>query len=159
MTTADPANPSAGLPDPDTLITELEAQVSVVEKLASMSMSQRAFIEDHRIDDLLHHLGRRQTLVDQLLRDQARLMQSSERLMQHPAGASDAQRQTIRACLQRISNGLADVAKADAADDAAIRDLMQSHQQELQTVGAGKNARNAYLKAKAVNNRFADQRG
>lgn len=144
---------------PQPLIDALEHQQSLVDQLVPLVQKQAAMIESGRTDALLGLLGRRQQIIDQLTGSQAGLGELTQDLEQRLAKVPSEQREHIRSLIDYIGNALNDVMGRDDQDRQALEAGREGLKRELADVNAARQARSAYMQGKAVNNRFADQKG
>ena len=145
--------------DPAQFIDSLSRQLGLIAVLKGLVQEQRELIAGGRIDALTALISRRQTLVNELVESQralgpfAEASESDLRLFPEPV------RREARRLIQRIGEDLSIVLNADAADQASLQDGCRRVQGELAGLGAGRNARHAYVERTAAPTRFADHTG
>ncbi len=142
----------------DLLIKLLERQQALAEQLAGLANRQAALIDARDTDDLLVLLTHRQRIMDQFTAGQDSLARLSEATHRAEPGSSDAH-QRIGALIEDISDRLTGIMRLDERD----RDLLETNRDSigaaLNGLATAREARLAYLNARAVTNRFADRRG
>ena len=141
------------------LIELLQEQHSLVDELASLAQQQSQLIEGARTDELLALLTRRQRIVDRFASTQDELGQLTENLEARIQTLSEGQRTNIQSLLGSIGERLSEVMQRDEEDQQALQAASGQARENLASFDASRQARQAYLSGKAVNNRFADQRG
>ncbi len=143
---------------PTDVLKLLERQQALVEQLAGLAGRQSALINAADTDGLLAVLAQRQGIMDQFTAGQdslARLTEAARR-----EGATDAEmQQRIGTLIEDITSRLAQIMRLDETD----RDLLGASRdragEALRGLSVAKEARKTYLRARAVNNRFADRQG
>ncbi len=142
----------------DLLIKLLERQQALAEQLAGLADRQATLIDARDTDDLLVLLTHRQRIMDQFTAGQDSLARLSEaaRRAQPPPSDTD---QRIGTLIEDISDRLTGIMRLDERD----RDLLEANRdsigEALTGLATAREARQAYLNARAVTNRFADRRG
>ncbi|UCD76357.1 MAG: flagellar export chaperone FlgN [Phycisphaerales bacterium] len=155
--TETPPNPSTAWSQ--SLIDVLGRQQALVDQLVPLARQQADLIAAGETDALLGLLGRRQQLIDELTGSQQQLGDLTEGLDQRLAALPREQAERIRSLIDHIGECLSDVMERDEQDQKSLEASRREVKKEISDVGAAKKARNAYMQAKAVDNRFADQRG
>ena len=143
---------------PETLIKLLERQHALVVELARMAERQGALIASGDSDALMALLAQRQQIMDQFQASQDSLTQLSEN---HSGWNSvdDEPRRRIGGLVDDITRRLAVVMERDeqAREElTANRDRLGA---ELSGLSTARQAQQAYVKSRALNNRFADRQG
>ncbi len=142
----------------DLLIKLLERQQALAEQLAGLADRQATLIDARDTDDLLVLLTHRQRIMDQFTAGQdslARLSAAARRVGPPPSDTH----QRIGTLIEDISDRLTGIMRLDERD----RDLLESNRdaigEALTGLATAREARQAYLNARTVTNRFADRRG
>jgi len=143
----------------DTLIQLLEAQEALVGDLAALAHQQAELIRGSRTDALLSLLTRRQQLIERFAGAQEELGELTADLDDRLQTVGEGQRRRIQSLIGTIGERLAQVMERDAQDQEVLEAARSRTKEELASVGATRQARRAYLGGRAVDNRFADQRG
>ena len=151
--TENEANASA-----DRMIELLLHQKELVGQLDALAHGQMELIEAGASDALLDLLGRRQRIVDELTASQDSVVGLSRSLHGRDNLAAGV-RDRITALVDDISDGLLRVADRDEQDRARLRTARERAAEGLSQVRTAKRARQAYVKDRTRNNRFADRRG
>ena len=142
----------------DMLIKLLERQQALAEQLDGLTERQAAQIESGDSDALLALLAHRQRIMDQFIAGQDSLGRLSEACRREGA-ASEQTRQMITALIEDITKRLGHIMDRDEQD----RDLLERHRQgvgeSLAGLSTAREARQAYVAAQSMKNRFADRRG
>ena len=142
----------------DLLIKLLERQQALVEQLAGLADRQSALIEAADTDGLLAVLAQRQGIMDQFTAGQdslARLTEAARR-----EGATDAtMQQRIWTLIEDITRRLAQIMQLDQTDRDLLGESRDRVGEALRGLSVAKEARKTYLRARTVNNRFADRQG
>ena len=141
------------------LIQLLEAQEALVSDLAALARQQAELIRGSRTDALLSLLTRRQHLIERFADAQEELGKLTADLDARLQTVSEAQRRRIQSLISGIGDRLAQVMQRDEQDQQVLEAARNRTKDELAAVGATRQARRAYLSGRAVDNRFADQRG
>jgi hypothetical protein len=155
--TESPRNPNSAWPQ--SLIDLLEQQQALVDQLVPLAQRQADLIATGQTDALLSLLGRRQQVIDRLTGSQRELGALTGDLDQRLAILPHEQAEYIRGMIDHIGQSLSDVMERDEQDQKALESGRGALKKEMSDVGAARKARNAYLRAGAVNNRFADRQG
>ncbi|MHC5023169.1 MAG: flagellar export chaperone FlgN [Planctomycetota bacterium] len=143
----------------DQLIALLERQQQLVVRLGQLADQQGSLIEARRTDALLGLLAERQRIIDQFTASQEELSGLTVDLNARLEQTARSRADRIRALLDEIGHCLASVMQRDEQDQQTLHTGRAAVRQELSSLDAGTQARNAYLKPKPVVNRFADRRG
>lgn len=156
MTESPPNSNSAW---PQSLIDLLEQQQTLVDQLVPLAVQQADLIASGETDALLGLLGRRQQLIDELTGSQQHLGEFTGDLDQRLTILPHEQAERIRGLIDHIGECLSDVMDHDEEDQKALESGRRTLKKEMSDISAAKKARDAYLRAKTVNNRFADRQG
>jgi hypothetical protein len=124
-----------------------------------LAQTQASLIDAHRTEDLLDVLARRQALIDEFTLSHGQMTQLTQRLDESLQRAHPDQRLRIQALIDEIGESLAKVMSTDHADQQSLSRSKDQMKQELGSMDAAKQARNAYLGPRQRNPRFADRRG
>ena len=155
---ARPGDTEANTSAVDMLIKLLERQQALAEQLDELTRRQAKLIEAGDSDGLLALLAQRQRIMDQFLGAQDSLGRLSE-ACKRDESATEGARRRIGVLIDDISNRLSEIMGRDEKD----RDLLEKHREgvgeTLSGLSHANQARQAYVKAQAVKNRFADRRG
>jgi len=142
----------------DLLIKLLERQQALAEQLAGLADRQATLIDARETDELLVLLTHRQRIMDQFTAGQDSLVRLSEAAHRAAPGSSDTH-QRIETLIEDISDRLTGIMRLDERD----RDLIEANRDSigaaLNDLTTAREARQAYLSARAVTSRFADRRG
>ena len=142
----------------DLLIKLLERQQALAEQLAGLADRQTTLIDSRDTDGLLVLLSHRQRIMDQFTAGQDSLARLSEAARQAEPPSSDMH-ERIGTLIEDISDRLTGIMRLDERD----RDLMEANRdsigEALNGLTTAREARQAYLNARTVTNRFADRRG
>ncbi len=141
------------------LIDLLERQRSMVDRLAELARRQSSLVERGETEALLSLLAERQRIIDDFVATQDDLAPLSQGLQERLSAVAAQDRRRVGALIDRINDALADVMRCDDQDQRTMRAERDRIREDLAGVGTSKQARRAYLGARAVNNRFADQQG
>ncbi len=141
------------------LLSLLEAQRGLVNRLADLAEGQGALIASSQADALLGLLQQRQGLVDQFTENQRQLGPMTERFRSGGSETHSIQRDRIRELLEEISGRIHEVLDRDQQDQESMKSSQVSLQTELSQLGTTRQARSAYLKPPVTSTRFSDQRG
>lgn len=144
---------------PRPLLDLLERQHAIVQQLAQLAESQSELVSASHADRLLDLLASRQRLIDEFAATQPRLAELTTGMEARLETVAPAQRDRIRSLIDTIGERLADVMRRDEQDQALLRSNRDQVKQELATLGAAKQARNAYTTGGPFTNRYADRRG
>ena len=144
---------------PDSLLALLEEQQALTHELTELAAGQSELIASGRTEALLGLLARRQRLVDQFVSGQSALARLAAELESRADELVDDQRDRIRSLLDEVAAGLANVMQQDEQDQKHLEAEREGRGRQLADVDVGKSARDAYLKSRAVINRFADRKG
>ncbi len=142
----------------DLLIKLLERQQALAEQLAGLADKQSALIEGGDSDGLLAVLTQRQRIMDQFTAGQdslARLSNAARR----DEPAVPATRERIGVLIEDITDRLTEIMRADESDRSALDAGRDRIGEALGDLTTAREARQAYLRAVSVTNRFADRRG
>lgn len=143
----------------DTLVELLEAQQALVEELSLLAARQPSLIEAGESDGLLALLADRQRILDRLFGDQERISQLAASL-DHPAGRLGGEaRARISRVAAAISGRLSQIVRSDEEDQVLIGARSQRASRTMAKLDTAKQAHSAYLRSRAVSNRFADRKG
>ncbi len=143
----------------NTLVELLESQQALVEELALLAARQPPLIEAGESDGLLALLADRQRIMDRLVGDQERISQLAESL-DHPAGTLGAEaRARISRVAAAVSGRLSQIVRSDEEDQVLIGARSQRASRTIAKLDTAKQAHSAYLRSRAVSNRFADRQG
>ncbi|MCH8005280.1 MAG: hypothetical protein IH888_03505 [Planctomycetes bacterium] len=143
----------------DTLVELLEAQQALVEELSLLAARQPPLIEAGESDGLLALLADRQRILDRLFGDQERISQLAASL-DHPAGRLGGEaRARISRVAAAISGRLSQIVRSDEEDQVLIGARSQRASRTMAKLDTAKQAHSAYLRSRAVSNRFADRKG
>ncbi len=143
----------------NTLVELLEAQQALVEELAMLAARQPPLIEAGESDGLLALLADRQRIMDRLFGDQERISQLVESL-DHPAGTLGAEaRARISRVAAPITGPLSKIVPSDEEEEVLIGARSQRASRMMAKLDTAKQAHSAYLRSRAVSNRFADRQG
>lgn len=145
-------------PSPDMLVKLLERQQALVEQLGGLSERQASLIEAGESDALVSLLAQRQKIMDQFIASQDSLTSLSDACRRDGAVA-DGTRNRIGALIADISERLGDIMSRDEQDRRQLESNRHQVGESLAGVTTAKAARHAYVRSRAVNNRFADQQG
>ena len=137
----------------------LERQRSMVDRLAELARRQSALVESGDTEALLSLLAQRQGIIDQFVATQDDLAPLTRGLQERLSAVAEDDRRRVGAIMDQINDALADVMRCDEQDQQAMQDQRDQIRDGLAGVGTSRQARRAYLGAKAVNNRFADRQG
>ena len=143
----------------DTLIKMLQRQRALIGQLDGLAERQGALIEGGNSDALLALLTQRQQIMDQFVAGQDDMTRLSEACMGGTVPIDDATRDRIGVLIDDISHRLATIMELDEQARARLESNRDSAGQALLGLSAARAARDAYVNARAVNNRFADRRG
>jgi hypothetical protein len=144
----------------DRLIGLLEHQQELVEQLDGLAERQRALIETDEPDALLELLGRRQKIVDQLVAGQDTLTRLAEALQAGAGGdVGPGLRRRIGSLIDDIAARLSGITQRDDQDRASLQQGRDRAAEALSEFRTARQAHQAYVKARAISNRFADRRG
>ena len=142
----------------DLLIKLLERQQALVEQLGGLADRQRGLIEAADTDGLLAVLAQRQKIMDQFTVGQDSLARLTEAARREAASDAAMQRR-IGQLIEDITSRLAEVMRLDESD----RDLLAAGRDQageaIRGLAVAKEARQTYMRARRVNNRFADRQG
>ncbi len=141
------------------LIDLLERQRSMVDRLAELARQQSSLVERGETEALLSLLAERQRIIDDFVATQDDLAPLSQGLQERLSAVAAQDRRRVGALIDRINDALADVMRCDDHDQRTMQAERDRIREDLAGVGTSKQARRAYLGARAVNNRFADQQG
>ncbi len=141
------------------LIELLQQQYSLVGELTHLAEMQGRFIEESNTDGLLGLLTQRQQIIDRFSGIQTDLSGRTENLESRLKTVDEPTRMRIQTLIGDIGDRLTQVMHRDEKDQNALEDARKKTGNELNSLGAARQARNAYLAGKTVNNRFADHRG
>ena len=142
----------------DLLVKLLERQQALAEQLAGLADKQATLIDSGDADGLLAVLTNRQRIMDQFTAGQdslARLSDAARR--DDPAGAATQER--IGSLIEDISNRLTDIMRLDEKDRGLLEASRDRVGQALSGLTTAREARQAYIRARTVTNRFADRQG
>ena len=142
----------------DLLIKLLERQQALAEQLAGLADRQATLIDARDTDELLVLLTQRQRIMDQFTAGQGSLVRLSEAAHGTEPGSSDT-RNRIGTLIEDISDRLTGIMRLDERDRDLIESNRDSIGEALTGLTTAREARQAYLNARAVTNRFADRRG
>ncbi len=143
----------------NTLVELLESQQALVEELGLLAARQPSLIEAGESDGLLALLADRQRIMDRLVGDQEPISQLAESL-DHPAGTLGAEaRARISRVAAVISGRLSQIVRSDEEDRVLIGARCQRASRTMAKLDTAKQAHSAYLRSRAVSNRFADRQG
>ena len=142
----------------DLLIKLLERQQALAEQLAGVAGKQTALIEAGDSDGLLAVLTQRQRIMDQFTAGQDSLARLSD-AARLDAPAVPATRERIGVLIEDISDTLTGIMRVDETDRSAIDAGRDRIGEALNDLTTAREARQAYLRAVSVTNRFADWRG
>lgn len=145
---------------PDALLEILERQRALLDELAGLAERQRTLVAGGEGDALLALLGRRQDLVDRIVRGQERFAALATDLDARLESIDAARRDRLRALLHRVGTRLAEVLESDEADRRALEARRDEVAKEIAGNDAHRSARRAYRSSGATDGaRFADRRG
>ncbi|TDJ54867.1 MAG: hypothetical protein E2O40_06660 [Planctomycetota bacterium] len=142
----------------DLLIKLLERQQALAEQLTGVAEKQTALIEAGDSDGLLAVLTHRQRIMDQFTAGQdslARLTDAAHRDEPAVPGVRDR----IGILIEDISDRLTEIMRVDETDRTALDAGRDRIGEALSDLTTAREARQAYLSAVSVTNRFADRRG
>ncbi len=143
----------------NTLVELLEAQQALVEELSLLAARQPPLIEAGESDGLLALLADRQRIMDRLFGDQERISQLAESI-DHPDGTLGGEARTrISRVAAAISGRLSQIVRSDEEDQLLIGARSQRASRMMAKLDTAKQAHSAYLRSRAVSNRFADRKG
>ncbi len=142
----------------DLLIKLLERQQALAEQLAGVADKQTALIEAGDSDGLLAVLTHRQRIMDQFTAGQDSLARLSDAARRDEPGVP-ATRERIGVLIEDISDTLTGIMRVDETDRSAIDAGRDRIGEALNDLTTAREARQAYLRAVSVTNRFADRRG
>ncbi len=143
----------------NTLVELLEAQQGLVEELSLLAARQPPLIEAGESDGLLALLADRQRIMDRLFGDQERISQLAESI-DHPDGTLGGEARTrISRVAAAISGRLSQIVRSDEEDQLLIGARSQRASRMMAKLDTAKQAHSAYLRSRAVSNRFADRQG
>ena len=145
-------------PSPDMLVKLLERQQALVEQLGGLSERQASLIEAGESDALVSLLAQRQKIMDQFIASQDSLTTLSDACRRDGAVA-DGTRKRIGALIADISERLSEIMSRDEQDRQQLESNRHQVGESLAGVTTAKAAQHAYVRSRAVNNRFADQQG
>ncbi len=142
----------------DLLIKLLERQQALAEQLAGLADRQATLIDARDTDGLSMLLTHRQRIMDQFTAGQDSLARLSEAARRAEPSSTDMH-QRIGTLIEDISDRLTGIMRLDELD----RDLLEANRdsigEALNGLTTAREARQAYLNARTVTNRFADRRG
>ena len=142
----------------DLLIKLLERQQALAEQLAGLADKQAALIDAGDSDALLAVLTNRQRIMDQFTAGQDSLTRLSDAARRdEPAGQATQER--IGALIEDISDRLTDIMRLDEKDRSLLEASRDGVGEALSGLTTAREARQAYLRARTVTNRFADRQG
>jgi hypothetical protein len=141
------------------LIEILDRKRELVARLAELARRQESIVRDGRTDTLLDLLGRRQSLIDEMLETQDEFVSLMRRLGPQMDGVPVERRRRIDELVEVIGLGLAEIVKHDDRDRAALKRDRETAHRELHALGSTRRAHAAYAGAATAANRFADRRG
>jgi hypothetical protein len=144
---------------PDELMDVLNQQHALVDELSDLADRQAELIRDGQTDALLSLLTQRQGIIDRFAGTQADLGRLTENIEARLQTVDETTRRTVQRLLADIGERLAEVMQRDEQDQQALEAARSATSHEIGSLGAARQARRAYLGGRAVNNRFADQRG
>ncbi len=142
----------------DLLIKLLERQQALAEQLAGVADKQTALIEAGDADGLLAVLTHRQRIMDQFTAGQDSLARLSD-AARRDEPAVPATRERIGVLIEDISDTLTEIMRVDETDRSALDAGRDRIGEALSDLTTAREARQAYLRAVSVTNRFADRRG
>jgi len=142
----------------DLLIKLLERQQALAEQLAGLANRQAALIDARDTDDLLVLLTHRQRIMDQFTAGQDSLARLSD-AARRDVPALPATRERIGVLIEDISDRLTEIMRVDETDRSTLDASRGRIGEALSDLTTGREARQAYLRAVSVTNRFADRRG
>ena len=142
----------------DLLIKLLERQQALAEQLAGIADKQTALIEAGDSDGLLAVLNHRQRIMDQFTAGQDSLARLTDAACRDEP-AVPAIRERIEILIEDISDRLTEIMRVDETDRTALDVGRDRIGEALSDLTTGREARQAYLRAVSVTNRFADRRG
>jgi seryl-tRNA synthetase len=128
---------------PSSLLDVLERQRDIVGQLSQLAEAQTALMDSSQTDRLLELLGRRQSLIDEFTNTQVQLNELTQEMKLATVGSS--QRERIKTLIDEIGAKLAHVMQRDEQDQALLRRNCDSMKAELASLGAGRQARSAYM--------------
>ncbi|MHC4416023.1 MAG: flagellar export chaperone FlgN [Planctomycetota bacterium] len=143
----------------DTLVELLEQQQGLVQELGHLARRQAALIEAGRTDALLELLAQRQQIMDRFVSSQDSLAELTESMRGGGGHVAEERRERVSTLVDSISRDLSEILHRDEQDRAALRANRDRTADQLTGLGTAKQAHQAYFKARAVNNRFADRQG
>lgn len=142
----------------DLLIKLLERQQALVEQLAGLADKQAGLIEAGDSDGLLVVLTQRQRIMDQFTAAQDSLSRLSD-AARRAEPAEPATQERIGTLIEDISARLTEIMRLDEKDRALLETSRGRIGEALSGLTTARDARQAYLRARSVTNRFADRRG
>ena len=142
----------------DLLIKLLERQQALAEQLTGVAEKQTALIEAGDSDGLLAVLTHRQRIMDQFTAGQDSLARLSNAACRDEP-AVPATRERIDVLIEDITDRLTEIMRADESDRSALDAGRDRIGEALGDLTTAREARQAYLRAVSVTNRFADRRG
>lgn len=148
----------------DQLLTALGEQRTLLEQLQPLAAEQRVHVDSKSTAPLLNVLGRRQVLVDGIVAMQGRLAHLTDGIDVKLAALAVADQETIRDAVRGIDTLLESVLERDRVDQASLQAARDELRGELQTIGTGQAAHQAYKQAYTRSPstpaaRFADRQG
>jgi len=141
------------------LVRMLEHQLALVEQLGVLAERQSGFIDTGDSDALLTLLSQRQQVMDQFTASQDELAALSEACQASPSPVDAGTRARIAALVDDISARLGSIMQRDEFDRNRLEASRNQVGESLVGLSTARAARDAYVRARAVTNRFADRQG
>ncbi len=145
-------------PSPDMLVKLLERQQALVEQLGDLADRPASLLEAGESDALLSLLSQRQKIMDQFITSQDSLTSLSD-ACRRDGTVADGTRHRIGALIADISERLGEIMNRDEQDRAQLESHRRQVGESIGGLTTARAAQHAYVRSRAVNNRFADQQG
>ncbi len=141
------------------LLAVLDRQQTLADQLAALAGQQQQLIDGQETDALLNLLAQRQQLVNDFLTTQNRFAELTADLDQRLDTLAGEKRDNVRSRIDRISALLADVMQTDAQDQKRLESARSDVVDDLEKVGANRQANTAYRVQAGSAPRYTDRKG
>lgn len=142
------------------LLTMLEQEKAIYDKLMELSRRQRAIVEQGDAEPLLALLDQRQTLIDQLVALNAQLEPYRRDWPDLWSQLNETQQEEVRQAMDQVQRMLDHILEADEKDRTTLTARRQRVGQQINKVQQGTNVNRAYATGRIdTTPRFTDRTG
>ncbi len=143
----------------ESLITMLTRQQALIHRLSDLARRQGELIDSGDADALLTLLGQRQQIMDQFVASQDDLTLLADACRGETGPVPEGTCARITTLVEDISERLGEIMRLDEQDRARLESNRDRVGADLVGLSTSRAAHDAYVRARAVTNRFADRQG